>query len=138
MQKDLSPVINCLLCRRNWYSCCIIRSWLTVRFVSVLIHSYSHSKHILQSYVAATVQMHSDSVFSSTGSSRMKINSRQQMIVLYKPLSLWIQEPLNQPLLRRSIFVLLQHVSLATHMDRKTYPLRNVKNVEFKTMLESI
>ena len=26
IQKYLSPVINCLLCYMNWYSCCVIRS----------------------------------------------------------------------------------------------------------------
>ena len=49
--------------------------------------SYSYSCKILQLYVAATVRMHSDAVFSSIGgASRMKTvinnNTRQQIVVL--------------------------------------------------------
>ena len=53
--------------------------------------SYSYSCKILQPYVAATVKMHSDAIFCSIGASRMetfiKINARQQIVVLYKQLS---------------------------------------------------
>ena len=34
--------------------------------------SYSHSCKILQPYVATTVRMHSDAIFSSIGASQMK------------------------------------------------------------------
>ena len=64
MQKYLSPTINCLLCSISWY-CFGGHS----QFVSYLymFASYSYSCTILQPYVAATVQMHSDTVLSSTG-----------------------------------------------------------------------
>ena len=58
---------------------------------------YPYSCKISQPYAAATVGIHSDSVFSSIGASRMKtvieINARQQMLVIYKRLLIRIRQP---------------------------------------------
>ena len=55
--------------------------------------SYSHSCKILQPYVVATVRMHSNARFFSIGASRMKtfirINARQQTVVLYEQRSVF-------------------------------------------------
>ena len=80
MQKYLILVINCLLCCMNWYSWGVIRSSHRIRTRSHCIrivvkfynHTYSYSCKILQPYVAAPVQTHSDAVLSSTGAPLMK------------------------------------------------------------------
>ena len=50
----------------------MVRVSLAARFVSVLSVPYSYSCKILPPYIAATVRMHSDAVFSSIGASQMK------------------------------------------------------------------
>ena len=51
----------------------------------------------LQPYIAATILMYSDAALSFTGAPQMKtvtkINRQEQMVVLYKSLSLRIQSP---------------------------------------------
>ena len=55
--------------------------------------SYSYGCKILQPHVAATARMHPDAMFFSIGASQMKtfikIIARQQIVVLYKQLSVW-------------------------------------------------
>ena len=84
MQKYLSPIINCLLCSISWYS-----FGGHSQFVSYLymFASYSYSCKILQPYVTATVQMHSDAVLSSTGALLIKTvikNNRQKQMVHFR------------------------------------------------------
>ena len=60
----------------------MVRVSLTARFVSVLIGSvFVHSCKILPPYIAATVWMQSDAVFSSIGASRMKTLIKKLMPV---------------------------------------------------------
>ena len=98
MQKDLISVINCPLCCMNWYFGGIIRSSKfevrSSQFASYpyTFASYSHNCKILQPYVPATVRMYSDAICFFVSASRMKIysskiNARQQIMVIYKQMS---------------------------------------------------
>ena len=47
MQKYLTPVINCLLCCMNWYSCGVIRSSHRIRtrshLIRIVVKFYNHT-----------------------------------------------------------------------------------------------
>ena len=88
MQKDLIPVISCPLCCMNWYSWGIIRSSHLNRTrlhrIRIVVKFYKHALRlrygcIPMQYFPLWVlleQKHSSS-----------INARQQIVVLYKQLS---------------------------------------------------
>ena len=88
MQKDLTPSnqLSFMLYKLVFLFC--HSQFASYPYTSA---SYSHSGKILQPYVAVTVRMHSDAIFSAIGASRMKtsskINTRQQIVVLHKQLS---------------------------------------------------
>ena len=90
MQKDHSPIIFCLLSCITGASIVVHFVFVLIRFVFLVVKFYNHM--LLPRYGCILI-LCSPPYGASRMKAAIKINADQQIVALYKPLSLWIRQP---------------------------------------------